>query len=377
MKRLLLLISLIGLIGLACSGTTLTASTVTPTLQPSATEAAATATPVPPTATEEPTATETPTPTPPAISAQNAVQVDKLGEVSSPSLRKVVFSPDGKFFATSAGNDGDFGVKIWQSQGGVLIRSITGFSGIVWDAAFSPDGQWIATAANDQAGQHLRIWNVSDGRQLVTLDGPGTASSVAFSPDGSHLAVGGMSDWPLGEIWIYDTTSWKRLQVLPATGQNVLALVFRPDSNHLISSGTDGIIRVWTWSKGTIQKTMLHGLQANRLALSPDDSLMASTYCSATGTNGCTKGGILIWRTVDWVIVQQFSDLAESVAFSADGSMLISGSGANDAVTRIRNTKDWTVVKTLPGQAYSVAMSPDNRLLISSSFTSISLWGMK
>ena len=379
MKRLLLLFGLFGLIGLACSGPTIVTNTLAPTLHPSATQAAATAT-LQPTETVMPTATQPPTatPLPPIINVENATKVDKLLEMASPSLRKVVFSPDGKLFATASGNDSDFGVKIWQSQGGSLFQSFAGYTGIVWDVTFSPDGQWIASAANDQKGQGVRIWNVSDGRSLVTLDGPGTASSIAFSPDGTRLAVGGLSGgWPLGAIWIYDTNSWKRLKVLDATGQNVLALVFTRDGNHLISSGSDGNIRIWTVAKETEQNRKFHGLQANHLALSPDGSLLASSFCAITGTNGCTKGGTVVWHTSDWSIVKQFDDMAESLAFSIDGSLLITGSGPNDPLVRIRQVNDWTVIKTLPGPAFNVTMSPDSRLLVTASFDKISLWGLQ
>jgi WD40 repeat protein len=388
MKRLLLIIALLGL---GCSGTstisTATAAVIQPsTIQASAivvTQPAATALPaatILPVATQPPTATlpsPTATPVPPTINAQNAGQVDKLGEWSAASLRKVVFSPDGKIFATASGNEADFGIKIWQSQGGALLQSFTGFSGIVWDLAFSPDGQWIASVANDQNGQRLRIWNTADGRELIALDGPPTASSVAFSPNGKRLVVGGLSDWPQGVIWVYDTTSWKMVQVMPALGQNVTAIVFSQDGSHLISGGTDGIIRLWSMSKGTGVNFTSPGPQANRLALSPDGKLLASSFCTKTGSNGCMQGGITIWRTANWVITQKFGDLAESLAFSPDGNLLISGSGPNDPLIRIRRVDDWTVMRTLPSEALSVALSPDSRLLVSTTWNKILLWGVQ
>ena len=180
----------------------------------------------------------------------------------------------------------------------------------------------------------------------------------------------------MGVIWVYDTKSWKQMKTLIATGQNVSALVFDRDNNHLISSGTDGTIRVWTVVKETEQRRVSHGLEANRLALSPDGSLAASTFCSISESSGCTKGGVVIWRTSDWAVVQQFNDLAESLAFSSDGSMLVSGSGANDPVIRIRQINDWTVIKTLPGQTFSVAMSPDSQLLVTTSLDKITIWGL-
>jgi len=380
MKRLLLILALVGL---ACSGTTLVSTGTAPAVQPGPTSIPATALPLPahtvlPTALPAPTAVLPPTatPPPPAIGPQNAAQVNQLGEMPSPALRRVVFAPDGKTFATAAGNDGNYGVKTWNSQGGALIQSYPGYTGIVWDLAYSPNGEWLATAADDAGGQTVRIWNAAQGTQAIALTGPRQAISVAFSPDGKRLAVGGTSGGQ-GSIWIFDTTSWARVQLLPASGQNVGGLVFMPDGNHLIGSGTDGKIRLWSLPDGVELKTLFHGIQANHLALSPDGSLLASSHCDNTATNGCSKGGVSIWRTSDWAIVQQFPDLAESLAFSSDGSLLITGSGPNDPLVRIRHTSDWALLRTLAAQSFSLVLSPDRRELVSISFDKVSLWGVK
>jgi WD40 repeat protein len=380
MKRLL---SFIALLCVSCSGTPIISVATAEVIQPSPIQAMASTTPQPtptvlPTETQAPTATQLPTatPLPSSINAQNAIEVDKLGEISAASLRKVVFSPDGQIFATASGNTDDFGIKTWQSHGGTMLQSFTGFSGIVWDLAFSPNGEWIASASDDQNGQRLRIWKVADGSQLVALDGPPTTDSVVFSPDGTRLAAGGLNGWPNGVIWIYDTTTWKTVQVLTAPGQNVTAVVFSQDGSQLISSGTDGHVRVWSVSQWTAENFMSPGKQANRLALSPGGRLLASSFCSATNSTGCTKGGVAIWRTSDWTVLQKFDDIAESLAFSADGSLLISGSGSNDPLIRIRRTEDWAVVRTLPSEANSVTLSPDSRLLVSTSWDKISLWGL-
>ena len=377
MKRLLVLFALISL---ACSGTTLVPTAPSPAAQPTLALIPTRVAP-PPTHTPQPTAaplpTTTPTPLPPPITAQNAGSVNQTSEMASNSLRKVVFAPGGgSIFATASGNDGDFGIKTWQSYGGSLLETYPGYSGIVWDLAFSPNGQWIASAADDHTGQRVRIWDVATSKQLLALDGPKTASSVAFSRDGTRLAVGGASNFPQGVIWIYDTTTWKRVQLMLAPGQNVLALAFSPDGSRLISSGTDGKIRLWSLPDGTELKTMFHGKEMNRLALSPDGSLLASAYCPLTASNGCSQGGVAIWRTSDWAIIQQFGDLAEGLAFSPDGSMLVSGSGPNDPLIRIRRVSDWSIVRTLAGKSISVAMSPDSRLLVSADINKITLWGV-
>jgi WD40 repeat protein len=374
MKRLLLVLALLGP---GCLSTQFVATLPAKANQSSTVLPLATSSPQP-TATIQPTEIIPPTatPLPPVINAENAAQVDQMGVLDGSSLRKVVFSPDGKIFATGSGNETDFGIITWQSQGGELLQSFMGFTGIVWDLAFSPDGGRIASAADDKNGQRIRIWNSFDGNQYTSLDGPPTASSVAFSPDGALLAVGGLNGWPNGVIRIYDAKSWQLVNQLPAPGQNVTALVFSQDGSQLISSGTDGLIRLWSLSNGAQTKVMSSGRQANRLALSPDGKLLASSFCSRTDSSGCILGGIAVWRTVDWTIVQKFTDLAESVVFSADSNLLVSGSGPNDRLIRIRRVADWTVVKTLQGEAFSVALSPDSRLLVSTRWDKIYLWGL-
>ena len=339
-----------------------------------------------PTFSSTPAPTFTSTPKPPVmINDSNASRVALLGKIELPEGRKVVFSPDGKFIGTSSGNQSGFAVKLWQTADQSLLTSIDRFNGIVWDIAFSPDNQFIASAADDPQGQTVRIWGVPDGSLVQNLITPGTASSVAFSPDGRILAIGGLNGWPNGVIWLYDTISWTPLRELPTPGQNVTALAFSPDGLTLVSGGTDGNIRFWQVSNGALLETLYYARQANSIALSPDGALLASMFCTSTNAYGCNKGGLVVWRLSDGseasdflspVVLQQFNDLAESVAFSPDGQLLVSGSGNNDPNIRLRSVADLTLLKTLNGPAMSVAFSPDGALIASVDFQAIKLYGI-
>ena len=373
MKRFLFLFILFGL---ACSTTNLAISaTATPIPNPPTSPpptATWTVTP-PPTATAQPTNTSQPA----AIGPGNVAGLVLLKEINLASLRKLVFSPDGSLFAVASGNDANFGVKVFSNPEGIQSFTVPNYTGIVWDIAFSADGKWLASAADDSAGKHVRILDPLSGKQIAVLDGPKNTSSVAFSPDGKKLAVGGASGWPQGVIWIYDTSTWQRSQALSAPGQNVLALVFNQAGNQLISSGTDGNIRVWSLPAGTLVKELFRGREMNRLALSADGSLLASAYCDSSATNGCAKGGVIVWRTSDWGVIKQFDDLAEGLVFSPDGSMLVTGSGVNNPQIRFRRVSDWSVTGIIPSQAYDVSISPDGRMLAAMTFDKISLYGVK
>ena len=211
----------------------------------------------------------------------------------------------------------------------------------------------------------------------MILNGPHYTNSIAFSRDGRLMAVGGADSAMQGTILIYDTNTWIVKQELAAPGQNVLALVFTPENDHLISSGTDGRIRLWSLAEGSATSMMSPGIQANQLALSPDGSLLASSFCSKTAINGCSEGGAVVWRTTDWTILQRFDDLAEGLVFSPDGSLLITGSGVNDPLVRIRRTSDWGLIRTLPVLGTTVSISPDSRILITTDYELITRWEVK
>jgi dipeptidyl aminopeptidase/acylaminoacyl peptidase len=326
------------------------------------------------TSTTAPTFTSTPNPHA-IINAGNASQVALLGKIELPEGRKIAFSPDGKFIATSSGNQSDFAVNLWQTDRS-LQTTIDQYNGIVWDIAFSPDGQFIVSVADDPQGQTVRIWGVPDGSLVQNLLGPSNASSVVFSPDGRIMAVGGLAGWPNGIIWLYDTITWNPIHEVPAPGQNVTALAFSPDGLTLVSSGTDGNIRFWQVSNGALLKTLYYARQANSIALSPDGALLASVFCTSTNAYGCTKGGLVVWRLNDGVVLQQFNDLAESVAFSPNGQLLVSGSRNNDPNIRLRSVADWTLLKTLTGPADNVAFSPDGATIVSVDFQAIKLYGI-
>ena len=123
-------------------------------------------------------------------------------------VRRAVASPDGAVVASVAD---DMACKLWDAATGTLIRELKGhaeltpthFNSMLHAVAFSPDGKLLATG--DKVG-HVAVWEAASGKPVGTVEAPtlytwdkaqrnhsiGGVRSLAFSPDGKHLAVGGM-----------------------------------------------------------------------------------------------------------------------------------------------------------------------------------------
>ena len=180
-------------------------------------------------------------------------------------IRKVVTSKDGKFFASVAD---DMVCRVWEVASGKKVQELRGhqeltpthFQSMLYNITFSPDGKQIATA--DKVG-HIVVWDASTGGQLATMEAPvmytwdpsqrrhsiGGIRSIAFSPDGKLLAVGGTGK--IGNIDHLEAKSrieifdWKeKKQVVELVGDKCQGIVnhleFTPDGAWLIGASGAG-----------------------------------------------------------------------------------------------------------------------------------------
>jgi WD40 repeat protein len=154
-------------------------------------------------------------------------------------LRSIAVSPDGKLLATG-GND--HLVKLWNASDGALVRAFAGHDRHVYSTLFHPGGQLLLSG--DLRGV-VKLWEVATGKEVGAFDAkdlytpnPGQAAeyggvrTMALSPDGKHLACGGLYNGsnPFGAV------------------QDPLVLVFEWESKKKVQSHvTQGALKGIAW----------------------------------------------------------------------------------------------------------------------------------
>jgi WD40 repeat protein len=151
-------------------------------------------------------------------------------------VHDITYSADGSLLAVACDNGN---VQIWDvTQGELLtvLQAHTDSSAIV--VTFSPDGMLLASGGWDDK---VRLWNVGTWEEVTTIET--NVASLAFSPDGSLLAIG--RGWRQDTLLLWDVARGEQLAVLDGHTMSVQSVVFSADGSLLISAGWDGTVRLW------------------------------------------------------------------------------------------------------------------------------------
>ncbi len=218
--------------------------------------------------------------------------------------------------------------------------------------------------------------------QITTVPGAfnpcGRADSLAYSPDGTLLAMGAERGRP--NVHLYRLSDGMLVRNIDGTGQVTFAVAFSPDGRTLATAGGTGtgdasvtpdIVKLWDVATGALVRTLpaTCGFYADTVAFSPDGSLLATAGYA---------GAIEIWRVADGTLVASipYPTSVQNVHFSPTGSQLIA-SGVDGRAT-IWNVPAGTLARTLAGignRDADAAFSPEGKLIASTAPDySIQLW---
>jgi WD40 repeat protein len=252
---------------------------------------------------------------------------------------------------------------------------------IVYSVAVSPNGQLVATGGNDH---RVKIWSF-DGKTLTTpvphiLPGMGGYGMLAFSPDGTMLAVG----WSTG-IDIWSTSTWIRQRTL-LVADVVYDLAFTPDGAQIMSIDASGNLYAHNIGTTAALHTLAIPEQTWYLAVSPASSSPAvvavATQMGTVRVFTHTSAGFVAVATQLNVTSTDTHPL--SVAFSRDGRYVAAGNGSGQlglfAYPVVGANPTAPIIDvgtpTLSGDVNGIAFSPDNLTLAAGGgcLPSISTW---
>ncbi len=95
-----------------------------------------------------------------------------------------------------------------------------------------------------------RALKIADDSTLVRQfeEQDGKIFALAFSPDGSRIAVGGVAD----EVRIYDTESGERIAACKGHLGGIFVVAFHPDGTRIATGGFDGTVRIYDTSGASL-----------------------------------------------------------------------------------------------------------------------------
>jgi WD40 repeat protein len=244
------------------------------------------------------------------------------------------------------------------------------------------NGHSFPILASGSRGE-TKLWDLSKGELIDTLsEYPWVISelvdevnSLAFSSDGQTLVSCGADStiklWHVGALDLID--------ILHKHNGMVRCAAFTPDGRMLATGGDDRKILFWDLMQRQVA-----------IALSLDDTAAHSLVLSRDGETLVTGSyrKIKVWRTSTQTGVNSLKDaqplhtlmghshIVGSLAISADGKLLVSGSW--DQTIKIWQLETGQILHTLKGhrdRVYAIALTPDGQIIASGSADkTIKLW---
>ena len=185
--------------------------------------------------------------------------------------------------------------------------------GTIQQVAYSPDGSQIAVASSIG----IYLYNSRTLEEEAHHADDVYIQSIAWSPDGKRLASGSYDDI----IILWDADSGESLQTLKGHTNYVFSVAWSPDGKRLASGSYDKAIILWDADNGERLQTLEgHSTGVASIAWSPDGKrLMSGSYDNT----------IILWDADSGErlqILEGHSTGVASIAWSPDGSMIVTGS---------------------------------------------------
>lgn len=197
--------------------------------------------------------------------------------------------------------------------------------------------RWIRAGARDDTPEQFKRTLVSQGPPTYTA--PVAVTAVAYSPDGSVLAVAGYR-----EVLLHKPDGSEIVARLVGLSERIESLVFSPDGNTLLvaggSAGRFGELQFWNWRKPMLVRSVMPSY----------DTIYGASY-SADGklvAFGCADNSV---RLVDAetgkpvLRIDHHQDWVFGTAFTQNGKAIVTAS--RDRTLKLCETSSGALIGNL------------------------------
>ena len=171
-------------------------------------------------------------------------EVTRLSGHDAP-IDDLAYSSDGRLVATAA--DDGFAI-VWDTRTGRSLERFETRSPSTYGVRFSPDGAVLYTVGVDR---QVQAWDVQGGSRFIpkrALLAPTDLGDgwIVPSPAGDHVAYAWQDAAGLARLRFTDVRT-RRASALVDTGHEAYgAFDWSPDGRLFATTGSDGVVRVWT-----------------------------------------------------------------------------------------------------------------------------------
>lgn len=307
--------------------------------------------------------------------ADGSVVQSLVWHSSSSTVMALAVSPDRTQLISG---DSGGSVALWRISDGVRLQSWQAHLASLSAVAWSPDGTLLATGT--LLGD-MRIWERNGSSQWVLKHARNAAHD--FGVTGLAFASGTLlySTGYDGKVRRWNPTTEAFLSEFMAHGDGINGFALHPDNAQLATAGVDRSVRLWNPSTGALQSSLAGhtdivtgvGFVSNGYVISSDANGVLRLWQATSGAPqgnpishnspilelaiapsrdqvalGDTEGKITLRLMPTGTVAGSWSAHSTevtSVAYSADGTQLVSG--GYDGAVKIWNTATRALVRTL------------------------------